>query len=170
MWGFQLWVNLPARDKMRPPRYQDIPPERIPEVDAPGGTRLRVVAGEALGTRGPVEGIATEPLYLDVALPDGARFELPLPAGHNACAYVFEGRVAFGDGADGGRSIGRGQLAVLGAGDLVAARAEAGGARLLLLAARPIGEPIARLGPFVMNTRAELEQAVRELRDGTFLG
>src|SRR5687767_5360320 len=89
MWGFQLWVNLPARDKMGPPRYQDIPPDRVPEASTPGGARVRVLAGEAAGRTGPVEGIVTQPLYLDVAVPAGVRFTQPVPAGHSSFAYVF---------------------------------------------------------------------------------
>src|SRR5918996_1645394 len=102
MWGFQLWVNLPARDKMTAPRYQDIPPEKIPEVPLAEGVRARVIAGEAGGARGPVEGIATQPLYLDVRMAPRARVGLPLTPGHNAFAYVYEGRVLLGGGADGG--------------------------------------------------------------------
>lgn len=164
MWGFQLWVNLPARDKLGPPRYQDIAPERIPQVEAPGGARVRVVAGQAFGVRGPVEGIVTEPLYLDVALPPGAAFELPLPAEHAACAYAFEGA-----GSLAGQPVGRGQMALLGEGDGLAATAGTAGLRLLVLAARPLREPIARYGPFVMNTEAEIRQALRDLQQGTFL-
>ncbi len=164
MWGFQLWVNLPARDKLCPPRYQDIAPERIPQVEAPGGARVRVVAGQAFGARGPVEGIVTEPLYLDVALPAGATFELPLPAEHAACAYAFEGA-----GSLAGQPVGRGQMAVLGEGDGLAAAAGTEGLRFLVLAGRPLREPIARYGPFVMNTEAEIRQALRDLQQGTFL-
>lgn len=164
MAGFQLWVNLPARDKMTAPRYQDIAPERIPLVEAPGGARLRVVAGQAFGARGPVEGIATEPLYLDVALPAGAAFELPLPAQHAACAYVFEGA-----GSLAGQAVVRGQMALLGEGEGLEAAAGNEGLRFLVLAARPLREPIARYGPFVMNTEAEIRQALRDLQQGTFL-
>ena len=164
MWGFQLWVNLPARDKLCPPRYQDIAPELVPQVEAPGGAHVRVVAGEACGARGPVEGIVTEPLYLDVALPAGASLELPLPRGHAACLYVFEGA-----GTVGGQALRRGQMALLGEGEGVLAQAGPEGQRFLLLAARPLREPVARHGPFVMNTEAEIRQALRELRDGTFL-
>ena len=164
MWGFQLWVNLPARDKMGPPRYQDIPPERVPEVTTAEGARVRVLAGEAAGRTGPVEGIATRPLYLDVALPAGVRFVQPVPAGHNAFMYVFEGAGRFG-----GERVEAGHLGVLGPGDRVEAAAEGGPVRFLLLAAQPIGEPIARLGPFVMNTREELMQAMHAYQSGSFL-
>jgi redox-sensitive bicupin YhaK (pirin superfamily) len=171
MWGFQLWVNLPAREKMREPRYQDIPPEKIPEASLPDGTRIRVVAGEAQGVRGAVSGIATDPLYLDVALPPGSRFRQEVGEDKNAFVYVFEGEASVGVSADEtGRSLQAGQLGVLGAGDSLEVRSGDSAARFLLLAARPLGEPIARYGPFVMNTRAEIHQAVQDLENGTFLG
>jgi redox-sensitive bicupin YhaK (pirin superfamily) len=171
MWGFQLWVNLPARDKMREPRYQDIPPEKIPEASLPDGTRIRVVAGETQGVRGAVSGIATDPLYLDVALPPGSRFRQEVGEDKNAFVYVFEGEASVGVSADeAGRSLRAGQLGVLGAGDSLEVRSGDSASRFLLLAARPLGEPIARYGPFVMNTRAEIHQAVQDLENGTFLG
>jgi redox-sensitive bicupin YhaK (pirin superfamily) len=166
MWGFQLWVNLPARDKMQPPRYQDIAPERIPEVDAGGGVRVRVVAGERDGVKGPVSGVATQPLYLDVRLPAGASFEQLLPASHNAFAYVYEGEAELDDPR---RPVAAGRLAVLGEGERFVARAGADGARLLLVAAAPLREPVARYGPFVMNTRDELQQAFRDFQTGRLL-
>jgi redox-sensitive bicupin YhaK (pirin superfamily) len=169
MWGFQLWVNLPARDKLIAPRYQDIAPERIPEAKLGDGATARVIAGEVGGVRGPVEGIATEPLYLDVHLSPAAAVELPVAAGHNAFAYVYEGRVALGP-ASSARDVGAGQLAVLSDGDALRVAAGPAGARLLFLAARPLGEPIARYGPFVMNTREEILQAVDDYRNGRLLG
>jgi redox-sensitive bicupin YhaK (pirin superfamily) len=163
MRGFQLWVNLPAHDKMTAPRYQDIPGDAIPEV-ARGGAMIRVIAGQTTeGTVGPVAGIATEPLYLDVALAPGAEFAEAVPAGHNAFAYVYEG-----DAAIAGKSVAAHQLAVLGAGTRFAATAGAEGARLILVAGRPLGEAVARYGPFVMNTRAELEQAFADYQAGKF--
>ncbi len=170
MWGFQLWVNLPARDKMTAPRYQDISPEKIPEIEPSAGVRARVIAGEAGGARGPVEGIVTRPLYLDVRMNTGARVSLDVATGHNAFAYVYEGRVAFDDGSGGTQDVGAGQLAVLSDGDAVTATATGSPARFLLLAARPLGEPIARYGPFVMNTREELVQAAEDYRSGRLLG
>jgi redox-sensitive bicupin YhaK (pirin superfamily) len=168
MWGFQLWVNLPARDKMGPPRYQEFGPDAIPEARRPDGVRVRVIAGEAEGRKGPVEGIATSPLYLDVQLPPGARFAQPLQAQHNALAYVFEGAAEIGpEGAV--RPVAAGQLAVLDGGGSVEVRGSERGGRLLLIAARPLGEPVARYGPFVMNTREEIRKAVRDLQAGTFL-
>jgi redox-sensitive bicupin YhaK (pirin superfamily) len=167
LWGFQLWVNLPASDKMREPRYQDIPPEDVPEVTTPDGARLRVVAGEAAGAVGPVTAVVTQPLYLDVHLGDGGRLRQRIPEGHSAFAYVFEGEVELGgDGKSGGERVASGHLAVLGDGDEVAARATGGPARFLVVAAKPIGEPVARYGPFVMNTRAEIAQAVQDFSEG----
>jgi redox-sensitive bicupin YhaK (pirin superfamily) len=171
LWGFQLWVNLPAKDKMRPPRYQDIAPERIPEVQPGHGVRARVIAGESGGVRGPVEDIATQPLYLDVSLAPGAHLEHPIPPGHSAFAYVFDGEGEFG-AADGspGRKLAAGSLAVLAEGDAVSVVAAGSPARFLLLAAQPLREPVARHGPFVMNTRREIMQAIQDFQSGTFLG
>jgi redox-sensitive bicupin YhaK (pirin superfamily) len=168
LWGFQLWVNLPAAHKMDPPRYQDIPPGEIPErMDHE--SRVRVIAGESEGVPGPVRGIVTEPLYLDVSVPPRRRFGHPVPAGHNALVYVFEGAGEFGaSGEGGGRLLQAGRLGVLGDGDAVAVAAGDEGVRFLLIAGRPIGEPIARYGPFVMNTRDEVMQAVTDFRSGTF--
>jgi hypothetical protein len=168
MWGFQLWVNLPARDKMMPPRYQDIPPSAIPEVVLADDVRARVIAGEVAGLRGPVDGIVTEPLYLDITMAPGARVSPPLPAGHTAFAYVYDGRVTFGPPED-PREVTAGQLAVLGDGDGVSAATGDIGVRFLVLAARPLREPIARYGPFVMNTREEIVQAVEDYRRGAFV-
>jgi redox-sensitive bicupin YhaK (pirin superfamily) len=168
MWGFQLWVNLPARDKMIAPRYQDIAPDRIPNVKLAEGVTVRVVAGEAGGAHGPVEGITTRPVYLDVRMSPGALVELPLTPGHSACVYVYEGRATLGPTSR-AQETGPGQLAVLGDGDtLRAATGPALAARFLLLAARPLREPISRYGPFVMNTREEIVQAVNDYRGGRF--
>jgi redox-sensitive bicupin YhaK (pirin superfamily) len=165
--GFQLWVNLPASDKMRAPRYQDIPPEQVPEVESGSGARIRVVAGAVEDGRGPVTGIVTQPLYLDVALERGGRHSQPVPRGHNAFAYVFEGEAEVGGESEAsGTAVASGRLAVLGDGDRVSVAATGGPARLLLVAARPIGEPVARYGPFVMNTRPEIQQAVEDFRAG----
>jgi quercetin 2,3-dioxygenase len=161
MWGFQLWVNLPAAQKLTTPRYQDIAPERVAEVGV-GGNAVRVVAGEAGGARGPVEGVASAPLLLDVKVPARGRFRHELPAAHGAFAYVFEGGVSFG----GRRTrVERGQLAAFGPGALVQALGDDGG-RFLLLAGRPWHEPVARSGPFVMNTDAEIRQAIADYRSG----
>ena len=163
MWGFQLWVNLPSSDKMTAPRYQDIEPGSIPEVERPGGARVRIVAGELDGVTGPVEGIATRPLYYDVALPADGRFEEAVPAGHNAFVYVYGGGIELA-----GQSVGTGQLALLTDGDGLNVSASGGEARFLLIAGRPIGEPVARYGPFVMNTKEEIIQAFRDYEAGRF--
>jgi redox-sensitive bicupin YhaK (pirin superfamily) len=165
MWGFQLWVNLPARDKMTAPRYQDIPPDKIPEVQLGRGVRARVIAGEAGGVRGPVEGIVTQPLYLDVRMEPRSRATLALTPGHAACVYVYDGQVALGADAK-AQEITAGRLAVLGDGDQLTAVTADAPARFLVLAARPLREPIARYGPFVMNTREEIAQAVEDFRSG----
>ncbi|HET8647021.1 MAG TPA: pirin family protein, partial [Vicinamibacteria bacterium] len=165
MWGFQLWVNLPAALKMTEPRYQDIPAERVPEVTV-GEARVRVIAGEAGGRPGAVTGIATDPVYLDVRLPAGAAFDHPLPGDHSAFCYVYQGVVEVGDEGR-ARTLARGQLAVLGPGPRVRLRASSPEeARALLVAARPLGEPIARYGPFVMNTREEIMQALTDFSEG----
>ena len=165
MWGFQLWVNLPAKDKMIAPRYQDIAPERIPETTLEGGAKARVLAGSFAGLTGPVEGIVTEPLLLDLAVPSGARVVVPLPSGHHAFAYCFEGRVAIGEPAT---EVPRGSAAVLGAGDVALVSGGAGGGRVLLAAAKPLAEPVARYGPFVMNTPDEIRQAISDFQAGRF--
>ncbi len=165
MWGFQLWVNLPAKDKLCAPRYQDIPPERIPEVDWQGA-RARVIAGRLGETEGPVRDIVTRPLYLDVAVAAGDRTEIPLAGEKSGFVYVFDGDVSVPGPGD-PVSLGRGELGLLGQGDSVSAAAGPSGGRFLLVAAQPLGEPIARLGPFVMNTRAELMQAVSDFQSGT---
>ncbi len=169
MWGFQLWVNLPSRLKMTAPRYQDIPPEDVPEIEIDGG-RIRIVAGESGGTCGPVEAAGTAPTYLDLQLQGDARHTQQIPDGHNGFIYVYEGAGTVGETGDGdGASIQAGTLAVLGNGDAVQAASGPDGMKCLIVAARPIGEPIARYGPFVMTTRAELEQAFDDYRNGTFL-
>ena len=162
MRGFQLWVNLPARDKMTAPRYQDIEPGQIPEVALPDGTRVRVLAGRFGGAEGPVSAVATEPVYLDVALAPGGRFEHELPAGHAAFVYVYEGSAAIG-----GKEIAQSRLAVLSPGPKVAVSATAA-ARFILVAGRPLGEPVVKYGPFVMNTADEIRQAVRDYQSGRF--
>jgi redox-sensitive bicupin YhaK (pirin superfamily) len=166
--GLQLWLNLPAREKMSRPKYRDLQADRLTDVQTDEGARMRVIAGEAAGGRhvGPVEGLAVAPKFLDVTLPAGAAFREAVPRGHTAFAYVDHGDVRFGPEATAVRAP---ALVVFGDGDLVEASAGAAGGRFLLAAARPIGEPIARYGPFVMNTRAEIEEALQELRTGRFI-
>jgi hypothetical protein len=160
MRGFQLWINLPASEKLADPAYQEFTSAAIPEV-ALDGSRVRVLAGEFNGTRGVIEDPSTEVLYLDVALDAGARFSHPLSTTHNAFVYVFEGSARLG-----GDDLARHTLAVLGSGDAVEVTAGATGARFILVAGRPIGEPVVQYGPFVMNTREEIEQAFADYRDG----
>ena len=160
MWGFQLWVNLPARLKMTEPRYQDIASASIPETRNPDGSVARVIAGQSGGASGAVTGIATEPLYLDVNLPANGRLRQAIPEGHTAFLYVYQGTLEVGGG-----EIGEGRLAVLSAGDSIEMDAPRG-ARFLLIAARPLNEPMARSGPFVMNTMEEIHQAFRDYREG----
>jgi redox-sensitive bicupin YhaK (pirin superfamily) len=161
MWGFQLWVNLPKARKLVVPRYQDLAPSRIPEVEH-DGAHVRLVAGELAGRTGPVNGIVTAPTMLDVKLAKGERFTHRLPGGHTAFAYVLEGGIQVGRSR---RPVGPSELAVLGKGEIASFEAPEGG-RFLLVAAAPIGEPIARYGPFVMNTDQEIKQAVADYRSG----
>jgi redox-sensitive bicupin YhaK (pirin superfamily) len=166
MWGFQLWVNLPAKDKMTAPRYQDIAPERIPELAPAPGVQVRVIAGSLDGAVGPVTGVATEPVYLDVRLQASAEVKLALPAEHHAFAYVYEGQLRVGDGASAG--LVRGDLGVLGKGDELIIRTDAAPGRLIVVAGKPLHEPVAKYGPFVMNTPQQIVQAVEDFRAGRF--
>jgi len=168
MWGFQLWVNLPAKDKMTAPRYQDIQPDRIPEAKPADGVNVRVLAGRVGDVVGPVGGIAIEPVYLDVSLEPNTRFAASIPRGHNAFAYVYEGVADIGD-ADSARRIARGELAVLDRdGDDVLLSAGAAPACLIIVAGKPLNEPVAKYGPFVMNTQEEIAQAIRDFQSGRF--
>jgi redox-sensitive bicupin YhaK (pirin superfamily) len=170
MWGFQLWVNLPAAEKMTAPRYQDIPPEDVPETSLANGVTIRVLAGEVAGVQGAVRGIVTNPLYLDVRMPPQATCDLPAPRGHTAFIYVFAGQGMFGgDSTQPAREIREKQLAVFSDGDVVTATASDATLRFLLLAGRPLREPVARYGPFVMNTREEIIKAFEDYRRGTLL-
>ena len=162
MWGYQLWVNLPAALKMGEPRYQDVPGSAIPEHRV-GDALVRVVTGRSGDVEGAVKGIATSPLYIDVSLPGTGRFEHEAPEGHTAMACVVQGSVSFGE-----KEVAAGRLAIFGDGTHVTARADPAGGRFLLIAARPLNEPIARYGPFVMNTREEIHQAFEDFRAGRF--
>ena len=166
MQGFQLWVNLPAKDKMTKPRYQDIDPENIPVVERPDGTKVKVLVGTFDGVSGPVTKVATDPLYLDIALPAGVKASVPVEAEHNAFAYVFEGTARIGSEA---QLVERGQLAVLSLGDAVTVEGGPKGGRLILVAGRPLREPVAKYGPFVMNTPAEIHQAIADYQAGRFV-
>ena len=185
MHGFQLWANLPSHLKMTAPRYQDVGAADIPEVTDDDGTRVRVVMGEFWGARGPVDGIAADPQYLDVSLPPNARRRLKVDTRRQTFAYVFAGSARFEDAAAprgvllekevAGREVnirdlsGNRTLVRFGAGDEIAVRAGEEGARFLLVSGAPIREPVAWHGPIVMNTRAEIDAAIRELRNGTFI-
>jgi redox-sensitive bicupin YhaK (pirin superfamily) len=169
MRGFQLWINLPAREKMKPASYRDIGPAEIPAVPLPGGGRAKVIAGtlESGGRSvpGPIQGLATDPLYIDVELPAGAAFAQPVAGSRNAFIYVFEGSLSVGAPAA-ARTLVTHAAGVLAKGDQVEVTAGADGARFLLLAGRPLGEPVVQHGPFVMNTREEIEQAIRDYQSG----
>jgi quercetin 2,3-dioxygenase len=163
MRGFQLWVNLPAKDKMRAPRYQEIPADRFVEHKAAPGVTLKVIAGTVGGVTGPVTDIAVDPVYLDLRLEGGAAHRIDLPTEHQAFAYVFGGAARIG-----GTDVTTGHLALLDSGDHVSVTAGPEGAALVVIAGQPIHEPIARYGPFVMNTREEIEQAFRDYQTGNF--
>ena len=167
MRGFQLWVNLPAREKMSDPRYQEFAPERIPQVEPAEGVSVKVIAGSVGDVSGPIVQPATDPLYLDTTLAGGSQWRYALPAGHNAFAYVFEGGVTVGEG-ESARAVAQSELAVLGGGRQLQLQAGAQEARLILVAGRPLREPVARHGPFVMNTREELMQAFIDYQEGRF--
>jgi len=164
MQGFQLWVNLPAHDKMCAPRYPDIPADAVPLVTPATGVQVRVLAGSLGDIEGPVRAVATAPVYLDITLQPSTQFSVPLPREHSAFVYVFEGEAAIGDAT----AVQRGQLAVLDIGDSVTLTAGKSGARMILVAGQPLREPIAKYGPFVMNTQREIVQAVEDFRAGKF--
>ena len=172
LWGLQLWINLPARSKWIPPRYQDLEPGAVP-TGTLGDASVRVVAGELATSggalRGPIDGIVTAPTMFDATLPAGARLDHALPGDHAAFVYALGGELLVGEGP--GTRIAEGQLAALGPGPrLVISGTGAGGGRALVLAAAPIGEPVARRGPFVMTTDAELQQAYADYRAGRLVG
>ena len=185
MHGFQLWANLPSSLKMTAPRYQDIKAAEVPEIVEDDGTRVRVVCGEFFGRRGPVEGVAADPRYLDVCVPPGRRKSLPVELQRHAFAYVFEGSGSFRaasrpfgvltEKADGAaetlvrEQTGNRSLVLFDSGDEVTVQAGDEGIRFLLVSGKPIEEPVAWYGPIVMNNEAELQQAFDELRAGTFI-
>src|SRR5215510_1727342 len=188
MHGFQLWANLPSSLKMTAPRYQDIPAIEIPEVVDDDGTRVRVVAGDFWGKRGPVEGVAADPRYLDIWIPPRVRKTIPVESSRHAFAYVFEGSGSFRDastpqgvrsdrGSAGGRDAGseapqetrKRSLVLFDSGDEITVQAGEQGMRFLLVSGQPLQEPVAWQGPIVMNTQQELQQAYDELRRGTFI-
>jgi len=163
MRGFQLWVNLPARDKMTAPRYQEISAASIPAVQAPGAT-VKIIAGEFADVAGAVQDIATNPTYLDIGLDEGAHVAPVLVDGHTAVVYVYEGEVTIGEGSL--ANVPAGRAAVLSSVGEVHVTAVGGPARALLLAGRPLREPVVQHGPFVMNTREEIVQAIEDFHTG----
>ncbi len=185
MHGFQLWANLPSRLKMTAPRYQDIAGADIPEITDDDGTTVRIICGEFWGRRGPVEGIAADPRYLDVSVPPNRRKVLPVEMGRQGFAYVFEGSGSFRDASNPfgvltergspeqevlvREETGNRSLVLFDRGDEVVVHAGEEGIRFLLVSGKPIEEPVAWYGPIVMNTRTELQQALADLRDGTFI-
>jgi hypothetical protein len=186
MHGFQLWANLPASLKMTAPRYQDIKAGEVPEVTDDDGTRVRVVCGDFWGKRGPVDGTAAEPRYLDISVPAGRRKSFPVEVGRHAFAYVFEGSGTFSsasqpfgvltekENADGAETLIREQtgnrsLVLFDSGDEVTVQVGEEGIRFLLVSGKPLEEPVAWYGPIVMNTQQQLRQAFEELEQGTFL-
>jgi len=184
MHGFQLWANLPSSMKMTDPRYQDVHSNEVPEVTEDDGTHVRVICGEFWGKKGPVDGIAADPRYLDVWVPPGKRRSLPVETSNNAFAYVFEGAGKFRDASDPQavlterlgevddevyRDAGNRSLILFDQGDEVVVQAGEEGIRFLFVSGKPINEPIAWRGPIVMNTQEELRQAYSDLRAGTFI-
>jgi len=173
MRGFQLWLNLPSKEKMKPAGYRDIPSGEIPRVLLPQGGEVKVIAGtltlDGASTSGPVNGsgakLSTDPMYLDVRLPAGAVFSAPVAAGYNAFLYTYEGSADIGP-AGAAKPLPHRAAGVLSDGDGVRVQAAAEGVRFLLLAAKPLREPVVQYGPFVMNTREEIEQALADYRDG----
>lgn len=168
MWGFQLWVNLPAKDKMTAPRYQDIAPERVARLDPAEGVELRLLTGRIGEVEGPVTDIATAPLYVDVRLQAGAQWIATLPESHNAFVYVYEGEAIVGDG-ESARTLPRGELGVLSHGETLRLAAGEGPTRLILVAGKPLNEPVAKYGPFVMNTPEQIVAAIRDYQSGRFV-
>ena len=164
MAGFQLWVNLPAKLKMTQPRYQEVPEASIPIVERDNGIRIKLISGTLDGIEGAVTEIAAQPMYCDVFIPENTKFRLEIPRGHAAFTYQFEGECNFGETRLENYSLG-----VFSDGDSVEAVTSNSSARFLLVAGRPVNEPIARYGPFVMNTHTEIREALDDLQNGTFV-
>jgi redox-sensitive bicupin YhaK (pirin superfamily) len=163
MQGFQLWVNLPAADKMCEPRYQNIDPKDVPVVTTDDGTVIRVLTGTANGVTGPVTGISVDPVYIDIAMKSGSTHTQAITTGHTAFVYAFEGSIEVA-----GTTVEINQLALLSDGNEVTLTSQNTG-RAILISGAPIGEPVARYGPFVMNTKEEISQAINDFQSGDFL-
>jgi len=170
MRGFQLWINLPGREKMKPAGYRDLQASEIPVVNLPGGGTAKVIAGkveiDGVATVGPIQGVTTDPTYIDVTLPAGGHFEQAVDAHHNAFLYPYEGHIEVGPKNGSARALSTHSAGVLTSGDRIEVTAGPEGARFLVLAGRPLKEPVVQYGPFVMNTRQEIEQAVRDYQSG----
>ncbi len=163
VWGFQLWINLPASEKMQPAGYRDLQPGDIPTATLPGGATARVVSGRVGDVVGPIAARKTAPLFVEVQIPAGGEAVIPVPRGHEGFVYPFEGGVKIGE-----RALARGEIAVLGEGDEVRLRATGDAVRALVVAGKPLGEPVVQYGPFVMNTNEQIQQAIRDFQRGTF--
>jgi quercetin 2,3-dioxygenase len=168
--GFQLWVNLPAKFKLIKPRYQEVAAKQIPIIERDDGVRVCVIAGKVDGVQGAVKEIAADPTYLDVTVPAGATFSHAISQGHTAFAYVYHGGGQFGLSAGGaGMDVTGPKLVVFSDGDRVETKALKAGVRFLLVSGKPLNEPVVRYGPFVMNTTEEIQKALMDLRNGTFV-
>lgn len=168
MWGFQLWVNLPAKDKMTAPRYQDIAPDQVPQLRPADGVELRVLTGRVGEVSGPVTDVATAPIYIDVRLQPGAQWTGHLPERHNGFVYVYDGAAIVGEG-DSARTLPRGELGVLSHGETLTLAAGMDAARLILVAGKPLNEPVVKYGPFVMNTPEQIVSAIGDFQSGRFV-
>jgi len=167
VWGFQLWINLPASEKMKPADYRDLQPSDIPTAALPGGAKARVVSGRVGDVVGPIAERATAPLFVEVQIPAGGEAVIPVPRGHEGFVYPFEGSVSVGaSGSE--RALVRGELAVLGEGESVRLRSTGEAARALVVAGKPLNEPVVQYGPFVMNTSEQIQQAIRDFQRGDF--
>jgi quercetin 2,3-dioxygenase len=169
MEGFQLWLNLPARLKMTEPRYQGFDANQIPVVQREDGITIRVIAGTAADVTGPVVGVAADPVYLDVRMPAETLYSLPVAPDHTVLAYLYRGQASFGRCSSDGALLTAPRMVIFGPGDQVDICTDREPGQFLLMMGQPIGEPIVRYGPFVMNSQEEISQALRDLRSGTFV-
>ncbi len=167
MYGFQLWANLPSREKMMDPRYRDITNEQIPEVKLDNGTTIKIIAGEVSGIKGPVQDIVIDPEYIDVTVPPHSEFRHPAKQGHTVFAYIIDGEGYFSNQRD--PFVKNGTIVLFDDGDEIMVSTEDHKVRFLLISGKPIGEPVAWYGPIVMNTQEELETAFEEYEKGTFI-
>jgi redox-sensitive bicupin YhaK (pirin superfamily) len=173
MEGFQLWVNLPAKLKMTTPRYQEVKSSQVPKINSEGGAIVKIIAGEIRGVKGAVTEIFADPMYLDVNIPTGSSFEQPIKPGHTAFAYIFQGEGTFEEldpkSQEKETIVQSTKLVIFGDGDYIKAKSKKTPFRFLLISGKPLNEPIARYGPFVMNTTDEIEQAIKDLQNHEFV-